>query len=335
MTDHKKKWKAFGWHGITLEIPPDWTLGGISGNAEEGYLRIDDEEMPRMEIKWRKNDKGTPSLSDIIDNYVDDLEKTVEQKDVHIYTKRDFDHTKFVKSLPNKEIRGFFWKSSTKAYGIASYCTECRRIVILQIVSKVEQDVNYEISRVFSSFEDHAIDGNNLWALYDMNFKIPTEFALKEQELLPGYLKFSFSRGDEAFPLNVERWGLTDVVLKNGSITIKEWFEEKNQDLIRSHSIQLEEAEFNGHKGYKFQGVKKSSLTNIRDAFERLTRAQTPNCVHGAFWHCKETKKIYVITMQAQEFMNAVVEYVTSQIKCHQPGDVIEENNMVKRIKRL
>ena len=33
-------WTTFGWAGITLEIPSNWELSGLSGDEKDGYLRL-------------------------------------------------------------------------------------------------------------------------------------------------------------------------------------------------------------------------------------------------------------------------------------------------------
>ena len=36
------KWTAVGWHHLYLEMPEDWGIGAVSGDASTGYLRLDD-----------------------------------------------------------------------------------------------------------------------------------------------------------------------------------------------------------------------------------------------------------------------------------------------------
>ena len=48
-------WTTFGWAGITLSIPDSWEIAGISGDQKAGYLRLDDENMPRLELKWSES----------------------------------------------------------------------------------------------------------------------------------------------------------------------------------------------------------------------------------------------------------------------------------------
>ena len=45
-------WTVFGWQGITARLPEDWHLAALGGDRKAGYLRLDDSERPRLEIKW-------------------------------------------------------------------------------------------------------------------------------------------------------------------------------------------------------------------------------------------------------------------------------------------
>jgi hypothetical protein len=318
LTSDAKGWTKFGWQGITVDIPADWSLGAISGDKKEGYLRLDDADMPRMEVKWRDAQKGTPALTDVVQKYLDDLEKSVTKKKVDIKTENGFDISRIVRPLPDRDkmIQGFYWKSSTKAYGMATFCRECRRIVILQIVSPIDTDVRALISRVFSSFEDHAIGGAELWSVYDMNFKIPSEFQLKDQKLMPGYLQFSFIREGDSFVLDIERWGLTDVLLRE--LTVREWYEGQYASRLKGNKVNYEEVELHGHTGFKASGETGRWFHEWRLAFERLTRSKTPTHTHSVFWHCEESKKIFVVNMADRDPINPIVNYVASHVKCHE-----------------
>jgi hypothetical protein len=318
LTSYAKGWTKFGWQGITMDIPADWSLGAISGDKNEGYLRLDDPYMPRVEIKWRDAQKGTPALPDVVQKYLDDLEKTVSKKKVDIKTENGVDISKMVRRLPDKDIQGFYWKSSTKAYGMATFCRECRRIVIMQLVSPIDNDVTSQVSRVFSSFEDHGLMGTEDWSVYDMAFKIPVEFALKDQKLMPGLLSFSFSRENEPYVLKIDRWGLTDVILGEYNGSIKDWYEAEYGKHYKGYKVKFEEAKFNSHQGFKAGGEIGRWFHEWRLTFEKLTKSKTPTHYHSNVWHCPETKKIYVVSMSDRDPINSVVDFISSYIKCHE-----------------
>ncbi|MGB9596817.1 MAG: hypothetical protein ACPL7B_11095, partial [Candidatus Poribacteria bacterium] len=65
----------FGWQGITMEIPSNWELSALSGDYDNGYIRMDDENSPRMELKWSKLREKKPDLQKILDEYFKGMRK--------------------------------------------------------------------------------------------------------------------------------------------------------------------------------------------------------------------------------------------------------------------
>ena len=45
---------VIGWQGITAWVPADWMLAGVGGDRRQGYLRVDYERMPRLQVKWAR-----------------------------------------------------------------------------------------------------------------------------------------------------------------------------------------------------------------------------------------------------------------------------------------
>jgi hypothetical protein len=317
-----KKWKMFSWRDISFEIPADWALGSISGDEDAGYLRLDDMEMPRMEVKWTtvKKKKRAPSLQDVVDNFLDDLEKSVKKKKFDIHIEYEIDPLKYIDSLPGKEMRGFLWKSSTRALGFATYCEECRRIVISQVVAKLNEDVSSVVPRVFGSFEDHAVGEISRWSVYDMDFAVPKEYTLKDQQLMPAYLQFVFTAGKDPYELKVERWGMSDVHLKDDR-PMGDWYKERYQKMLKAYRLDYNRMDVNGHEAILVEGVRRRSLHSMRVALENIVHSKSPTNLHGSFWHCPETKKLFVVTLCDRSSKSVPVDFVTSHVLCHERID--------------
>lgn len=319
MSQTTKKWKMFGWRNISFEIPGDWALGSISGNEEAGYFRLDDMEMPRMEVKWTtiKKKKRAPSLQDVVDNFLNDLEKSVKRKKFDIHIEYDVDPLRYINGIPGKEMHGFLWKSSTRAFGIATYCEECRRVVISQVVAKLQDDISNVVPRIFGSFQDHAVDGISRWSVYDMEFAVPEEYTLKSQQLMPAYLEFVFTAGREPYELKVERWGMSDVHLKNDR-PVGDWYKRRYDKVLKPYRLEYGRLDANGHEAIGVKGVRRRFLHEMRVALENIVHSKTPTNLHGSFWHCPETKKIFVVTLSNRSNDSGPVEFVTSHVRCHE-----------------
>ena len=53
-------------------------------------------------------------------------------------------------------------------------------------------------SQLFATFHDHAIDGYDRWALYDLQIDVPEDFRLEEQKLLSGHLHLAWGEAASA-----------------------------------------------------------------------------------------------------------------------------------------
>jgi len=102
------RWIRVGWQGFTFMLPEDWNIGAIGGDRNEGYLRFEDGDMPRLEIKWA--DAGTTfvDLNRVIDKYLRDMAKDKKSRvevsrDVQLVSKRKLRARKAANFLPGKE----------------------------------------------------------------------------------------------------------------------------------------------------------------------------------------------------------------------------------------
>ena len=71
----------FVWQGLRLEVPEDWNLGRVDGDFEKGYARLDDAEIVRLEIEWRRL-KGRGEalrLTELVDRYLANLQKKADK----------------------------------------------------------------------------------------------------------------------------------------------------------------------------------------------------------------------------------------------------------------
>ena len=62
-----------------LKSPTTWELSGLSGDQKTGYLRLDDGEMPRLELKWAPTRKKKPDLHATLDEYFKLIRKTIKE----------------------------------------------------------------------------------------------------------------------------------------------------------------------------------------------------------------------------------------------------------------
>ena len=105
-----------------MSVPDDWNLGRIDGDFEKGYARLDDAEIVRAEIEWRRL-KGRGEalrLTELVDRYLANLQKKAQKVDAPFEVQRRARFLKNKKFLEGREYEVFIWEADFRAYNLAS-----------------------------------------------------------------------------------------------------------------------------------------------------------------------------------------------------------------------
>ena len=132
-------WTLFGWAGIQLEIPHTWEISGISGDEKNGYLRLDDSEMPRLELKWAKTRKKKPDLHNTLDEYFKLVRKNYKRGG-NVSFRRNVDLIKDEDFLKDSTVLGFSWKGGIRANGLIIHNPNTKRIIIVQVMGRLKEN---------------------------------------------------------------------------------------------------------------------------------------------------------------------------------------------------
>ena len=245
-------WCVFGWAGTQLEIPRTWELSGLSGDERSGYLRLDDAEMPRLELKWAHTRKKKPDLHATLDEYFKLIRKNYK-RGPELSFRRNVTLIKEPEFFEGRNVIGFSWKGGVRANGLIFHAG--KRITIVQVMGRLKENWRPMVLRIFGSIclhgegqalalrtddrEGQALalrssGGSNarhtLWSAYGLALCVPNEYKLERQKLLSGYLLFAFvakssrlrhlipaAKGVPLFTerqrLSVERYGPAEVML--------------------------------------------------------------------------------------------------------------------------
>ena len=183
------EWTVFGWAGIELEIPTTWELSGLSGDQKTGYLRLDDPEMPRLELKWAHTRRKKPDLHATLDEYFKLIRKTYK-KGTELSFRRNVNFIKEKEFFEGRTVLGFSWKGSIRASGLIFHTG--KRITIVQVMGRLKENWRPTVLRVFESIADRGDAPLTLWSAYGLKLGVPKEYKLERQKLLSGYLLFAF-----------------------------------------------------------------------------------------------------------------------------------------------
>lgn len=299
-----KKFYTFGWQGINIWIPEDWNLSFHTGNFERGYLRINDLNSVRCEIKWEKTEKILP-LPLILNNYLKKMKKIAFKKKFDFEFKENLENLKI--SAQNITYITFWWKSQEECFGIIWYCYICKRIFILQLLSP-EKDLPYK--KIISSITCEMEENFNFWNVYNLSLRLPKQYFLKENSFKSGFIYLKFSNNKHN--ISLFRYALANIALKEK--TLSEWFTENFLHIFRIYKTKEEEISLNGHSGIKIEGERDSILRNISGKL--LSRFGVDEKFLKVFvWSCENSNRIYVLKISGNSKEN--LEEILKFWKCH------------------
>ena len=296
---------AVGWQGITLMVPADWSLVGVSGDEKKGYFRVDGPIASALEVRWASVVDKSPDLMVKAREFLSGLEKNYRKKKIKFSSKIKPDSG-------NEDSVSFNWQANQLGQGRLFYCDKCKKIVIAQVISVREENISHIIPVILESLTDHRDDGWVNWALYGLAFAIPSGYKIQKQQLMSGYLSLSFK--NKAKILVVERWGLANTLLAGDEL--KEWYRKDVQVDIKGYRVKSEAYEVAGHDGLKTEGRRSGIKQMFKAIGYYFTLYPHPGYLTGYAWHCKESNRLFSIRATHIE-NDDVAEKVRDFIKCH------------------
>lgn len=332
---------VIGWQGVRFQLPPEWNLTGFSMDRDNGYIRVDSPGSGAMsvQVRWTnaaKPAEGPPTPYYLLAPYFrkwlrrpapavpkTDLKASLEKilKDTARQAKKA--KAEFESHMKPEKVEGpseertainFTWSGNGRGQGKIWRCDTCNRVVVAQVVGlpKDHNTIATIASQLFATVQDHAVDGYDLWALYDLQVSVPEEFRLESQQLMSGHLRLVFGRGAERIIL--DRWGLANMTLKK--FALPEWFEREAfvglkqmaQDTVTIAS---------GHEAIRFQGKLPVAgrLAAFREAKASLRRF--PSRYEGGAWLCAESNKIFAIQVLHHRKTEELWSKVVDRCVCH------------------
>lgn len=332
-------WTVFGWAGTQLEIPRTWELSGLSGDEKSGYLRLDDAEMPRLELKWAHTRKKKPDLHATLDEYFKLIRKNYK-KGPELSFRRNVTLIKEPEFFEGRNVIGFSWKGGVRANGLIFHAG--KRITIVQVMGRLKENWRPMVLRIFRSISTSINTTSNaphtLWSAYGLAMSVPNDYKLERQKLLSGYLLFAFvakrsrlrhlipaAKGVPLFTerqrLSVERYGPAEVMLgdfKAESNPLEAWFRAKYAKAIRGYGFEVtartdtddEYLTLIGQQSRLYDSVPFSPVLALDKVSKRATLA-----FH--LWQCYQSNRIYVIQFVGGADAEGTVQQVAESIQCH------------------
>jgi hypothetical protein len=289
-----------GWQGVSLRVPPDWSVTGFQGDAKEGYLRIDSPGTLVAEVRWAQAKKAV-NVRKRLDDYLNLVERQAK--------KRKVPFTGRIK--PSEEWEGaleFNYRADRKVRGFIRQCPYCRRVVIAQVSGDKDDAVVNVANQLLDTLQDHSEDGWWTWALLGLVVRLPERFALVKSQVMSGFLMLQFR--NRYTEVSVERWGLADVTLKRW--TLEEWALQATEwKRIRAQHM-LGEVE--RHPAVHLTALRRSPTMWLRRKVERIV-LRRPEEIRGVVWHCEPSNRIY--SVRVERGTQELLEQIVASVQCH------------------
>ncbi len=284
------QWTLFGWQGITLQVPADWNLGRVDGDYKSGYARLDDDQIVRAEVEWREGKKRQLPIEQLVDRYVAGLEKKAKKSDLPFAVTRRARFLKDKRWLEGSEYELFVWEADYRTYNLARCCPECGRIVLLRVLTRLQEKAEDLVEGVIKSLDDHAHEGQVRWSLYGLHFQLPADFKLSSQELKSGHLQLSFAKDRQV--CRVHRVSLAHLLLKDTGMA--DWYEGFFRKHLRDFKVAVEEAPVRGHPGLRVRGQPRSRWLQLIRPLPFLN-PRPRQFQDSRVWYCEAADKICII----------------------------------------
>ncbi len=307
-------WAVTGWQHLYFERPEEWSIGAVTGDHSTGYLRLDDGEMPRFELRWERTRGGEP-VDQVVARYLKNLTGKGGKKAPLVKVRRDLGFIKNESVLQDRTVEGFHWRSEgedpLQAYGCLWMCETCGRTVFAQVLGRGGESLMTLASKLLNTLGDHTRGETAAWAVYGMKLELPAAYSLKKHSFLTGRIELTFESGGAR--LELERMSLAEMHLENR--TFEDWFQD-----TYGHEI-VNWAEFHGsyfgHQGIRGTGESVDPETvHSRMAWLpwRRPRKKPLSC---CAWHCIDGNRLYVLRHMEETHRLDFLDEIAGTVMCH------------------
>ena len=309
--DGRDERSIIGWQGITVRVPEGWHIGAISGEDDEGYLRIQDDEMVRLEIKWEQAGKFV-DMETLVEKYLNDIERRSRRTQPPMKT-RHSSRAKGHDKQGRRSVVRFAWSTDRHGQGMAWLCDECNRVVITQVMAPLDEDVRSLGREVLGSLRDHAQGGWRTWGTYGFVAEAPEDFKLGGQKLMTGLIEFELERETEK--LTLSRRALADVVLRHQSLL--DWARGEFGKRLRDCACDTDVATVHGHEAITVSGRKSKLGPRVQRFISHCLRRTYGDRVECVIWRCEQTNKIFAVESTVDVETCGLAQEVAQRIRCH------------------
>ena len=308
------KWAVTGWHHLSFERPEDWSIGAVSGDYSSGYLRLDDTEMPRFELRWERT-RGREPVDQVVTRYLKNITGKTGKKGPPVKVRRDLGLIKAESALADRTVEGFHWRTEgpdpLQAYGCLWMCETCGRTVFAQVLGRGGESMMTRASRLLNTLDDHARGDIATWAVYGLRIELPSDYALVQHSFLTGRIELTFQLGSAR--LELVRMSLAEMHLENR--TFPDWFQDTYGNEIDHWTDGI--GSYHGHPSIRGtgEGVDPETVhTRMTWLPWRRPRKKPLSCCS---WHCIDGNRIFVLRHLDEKLRPDYLDGIAGTVICH------------------
>jgi hypothetical protein len=302
--EENRRFRTFGWQGITLTLPQNWRLHMTQGGYDSGYVRLADEETLRLEMRWETGPTDSPAGS-TAETYLAKLRKKARKSGLELKVERDLPL-----AAPTDNVECYRWVADRQALAMVSRCSECNRTVHIHLLGEPDEGLRNLARTVFASLRDHPDGEWAQWAFHDLAFHSPVVLQPAHQGLQTGAVRMRF--GGWLTRMEFVRASLAQVVLRRKSL--EDWFADFYEKELKRRSWQTEPATVHGHPGLRLEG-RPWLLVNPMRLLGR------PRVLRGRCWHCQETNRIFICCYDGPQQFAHLLEPAVQKVDCCGTGE--------------
>jgi len=296
-----RQWTHIGWQGIQFPILNDWHLARVQGERKKGYLRVDDDERVRLELRWEKPRQRRGDFASVADQMLGQLEKFSRKKRASFTLRRGVR----VATPEGKEFECFETKGDVVSCGCLMRCKTCGRTLLGRVLGRPKEDLKTIAKKIFETLTDHpGEDGLDHWDVYELQFAVPPSYVLQRTKMRTGALEMHFN--EKKTELDIRRFGLAGILLRER--TLKNFFINNCFKELRPFSYQSAELQVHGHDGVGLTG---GNTFRAR----ALSTTGGKRYVHAYAWVCND--RIYIFRMTSKKAEDPLFFELARHVKCH------------------
>ena len=289
------RWQEIAWQGIEFEVPLDWNPSVIDGDERRGYLKIDDLEKTRIEVRWQYA-RSMPSIEMIV-------RRLVQRSKGRI--KKEFPLSKM--NWPLKLGQYLQWDNEVSIHCIIAYSEATHRVLMVQVIFDKGRSSPQISEHIFSSFIDSAKSFRWKWSIYGLKTELPSDFRLKDFSLKAGHIRLDFRK--TALMLIVERRSFADIILKKDTLT--DWVGKTYYP--KAGGLKRSKARIFSHQAVRI----KTLLPRVLWLRHQVTSTLT--------WRCPLNNKIVSLQYKGSRKDEDILEKTARRTPCHEETASAEE----------